>query len=192
MTGGGGRSASEHYDLLHSLPEIRRTILESGYWNVANDAHLWCWSVNNYLEWGLALMTSLDFRYVTNLAWGKCSGVSPSYILTLAGLDGMIGINERRRDLQDLTQALWKKQPAGIGHYLRGQHELLLFGVRGKFIGLEPAESLLLAPRTREHSEKPEASYEVIEQVSPGPRLEMFARKRREGWTSWGREIPQE
>lgn len=39
------------------------------------------------------------------------------------------------------------------------------------------------------HSEKPEAAYSLIESISPGmSRLEMFARKTRSGWDSWGNQ----
>lgn len=44
------------------------------------------------------------------------------------------------------------------------------------------------APVTK-HSEKPEVFYERVVQASPGPRLEMFARKPREGFTVWGNEV---
>lgn len=44
-------------------------------------------------------------------------------------------------------------------------------------------------PRGR-HSEKPEAFYQLVERVSPGPYLELFARQRRTGWTTWGDEVP--
>lgn len=39
------------------------------------------------------------------------------------------------------------------------------------------------------HSEKPEAFFDVVEQVSPGPYLELFARRRRLGWSAWGNEV---
>ena len=39
------------------------------------------------------------------------------------------------------------------------------------------------------HSRKPAAFMEMVESVSPGPRLEMFARRRREGWSAWGNEV---
>jgi ketosteroid isomerase-like protein len=47
------------------------------------------------------------------------------------------------------------------------------------------------APRGR-HSEKPERFYELIESMYPeyAPWLEMFARRRRDGWVSWGNETP--
>lgn len=39
------------------------------------------------------------------------------------------------------------------------------------------------------HSEKPEETYRLIEDVSSEPRLELFARRRRPGWHVWGNEI---
>jgi N6-adenosine-specific RNA methylase IME4 len=76
----------------------------------------------------------------------------------------------------------------GLGQYLRGSHELCLFSVRGKTC--KPATgnrrpSVVLAGRSL-HSAKPSAAYDVIEAVSPGPRLEMFARSPRIGWDVWG------
>ena len=43
-------------------------------------------------------------------------------------------------------------------------------------------------PRGR-HSEKPAEFFALVESVSPGPRLEMFARRKRPGWQSWGNEV---
>ncbi len=43
-------------------------------------------------------------------------------------------------------------------------------------------------PRGR-HSAKPEAFQDIVEQVSPGPYLELFARRKRLGWDSWGNEV---
>ena len=93
-----------------------------------------------------------------------------------------------------VTNLVWVKEGRfGLGHYFRGQHELLLFGVRGK----SPTQlrtdarnigSLVSAPRGR-HSEKPEQSYAAIEARSVGPRLEIFARTKRVGWVSWGNEV---
>lgn len=42
-----------------------------------------------------------------------------------------------------------------------------------------------LWPRGR-HSEKPPAFLDIVEQVSPGPYVELFARAPRLGWDSWG------
>lgn len=43
----------------------------------------------------------------------------------------------------------------------------------------------LLATRKREHSRKPDEIFPIIEACSPGPRLELFARGIRPGWSVW-------
>lgn len=78
----------------------------------------------------------------------------------------------------------------GIGFYVRGRHELLFICIRGSFVpdqtGHAPIGSVLEAP-LQEHSRKPEAVYELIENIYPrGKYLELFARRYRDGWTSWG------
>ena len=45
-----------------------------------------------------------------------------------------------------------------------------------------------LTTRTREHSRKPDEIFPIIETCSPGPRLELFARGVRTGWSVWGRQ----
>ena len=88
----------------------------------------------------------------------------------------------------------WVKQhndklQIGLGQYMRGSHELCLFGVRGKTMRPEKAPpSVVIAERSK-HSSKPAEAFAAIEQVSPGPRLEMFAREPRAGWDVWGNEI---
>ena len=39
------------------------------------------------------------------------------------------------------------------------------------------------------HSRKPISFYRILEANTPEPRLELFARRKREGWDSWGNEI---
>ena len=50
-----------------------------------------------------------------------------------------------------------------------------------------PADSLLVAAGT--HSVKPDFFYDLIEEQSPGPYLELFARRPRAGWDQWGNQI---
>jgi N6-adenosine-specific RNA methylase IME4 len=38
------------------------------------------------------------------------------------------------------------------------------------------------------HSRKPDAFIDMVEQASPGPYVEMFARRARFGWDYWGDE----
>jgi N6-adenosine-specific RNA methylase IME4 len=75
------------------------------------------------------------------------------------------------------------------GHYFRGATEHVVFCVRGRlpFPTDVPTPTLWLWPRLA-HSEKPAAFYDLVETVSPGPYLELFARRQRLGWDTWGHE----
>lgn len=84
----------------------------------------------------------------------------------------------------------WVKPGLGLGsYYLRNNTEHLLFGTRGKApIQYRSQPTWLFAPK-QEHSHKPEEQYAVIERCSPGPYLELFARRIRPGWQVWGDEV---
>lgn len=74
------------------------------------------------------------------------------------------------------------------GYYYRGATEHCLFAVKGSLkLAGEASPTLRLSPRLP-HSVKPEWFYHMVENQSPAPRLEMFARKSRDGWDSWGNE----
>ena len=92
-----------------------------------------------------------------------------------------------------VRMAIWPKAKIGLGQYLRGKHEACLFGVRGRLPALTKSESSLFGDgrqiASTKHSKKPLESYEKIERVSPGPRLEMFCREARDGWWSWGDQL---
>ena len=92
-----------------------------------------------------------------------------------------------------VTNIVWTKDEMGLGQYFRGQHELLLFGVRGNHIPTNGNWSTWLGrgelKRTR-HSQKPLATHTMIETASPGLHLELFAREQRDGWLTWGNEVP--
>jgi N6-adenosine-specific RNA methylase IME4 len=45
-----------------------------------------------------------------------------------------------------------------------------------------------MATRKREHSRKPDEQYKLIEDCSPGPFIELFARGTRKGWSMWGNQ----
>jgi N6-adenosine-specific RNA methylase IME4 len=96
-------------------------------------------------------------------------------------------------DFDYRTCMIWVKPSMGPGYYVRGRHELVLVGVRGRFpIPGETVrpDSVFEAPRGA-HSEKPEVLQELIERAYPDmPRLEMFARRPRNGWTAWSDQAP--
>ena len=77
----------------------------------------------------------------------------------------------------------------GLGQYSMGSTEHLLLCRRGRFLRPDVRHpTAFFAPRT-EHSRKPEKSYEIVEDTSPGGYLEIFARRPRDGWIVWGNEV---
>lgn len=84
----------------------------------------------------------------------------------------------------------WKKPGLGTGTFQCNTESVLLCRKGG------PAGNAFRAsggtgfdwPRGR-HSEKPAAFFDLVERVSPGPYLEMFARTRRDGWDAFGNEV---
>ena len=126
----------------------------------AKQSHLYLWVPNALLAEGLAVMEAWGFQYKTNLVWHK--------VRKDGGPDGR-----------------------GVGFYFRNTTELILFGVRGSLRTLQPGRSQVNILRTqkREHSRKPDELYSIIEECSPGPRLELFARGQRPGWHQWGNQV---
>jgi N6-adenosine-specific RNA methylase IME4 len=84
-----------------------------------------------------------------------------------------------------------KNNPMPVGSVAPSAAEFLLVGRRGK-PDVERAfpSSVIVTPRppSRRHSAKPECFLDYIERTSPAPRLEMFARRDRLGWDTWGNE----
>ena len=84
----------------------------------------------------------------------------------------------------------WDKGRLGTGEWLRGQTEHAILAVRGKPVPpLKPESTLLTAPCTGNHSTKPDAFYALVERLCPGSKVEIFARRARPGWTTWGSEL---
>ena len=123
-------------------------------------SHLYLWCPNALLPEALGIMARWGFKYKSNIVWYK--------IRKDGGPDGR-----------------------GVGFYFRNVTELLLFGVRGSLRTLKPGRTQvnILSTRKQEHSRKPQEVYRIIEACSPGPRLELFARERVEGWTQWGDQV---
>lgn len=85
---------------------------------------------------------------------------------------------------------VWDKVKHVMGHYNSVRHEVLLVCVRGS---CQPDvkklfDSVYSEERT-EHSRKPEHFRQIIDTIYPnGKRIELFARKRADGWDVWGND----
>jgi len=127
----------------------------------APQSHLWLWVLTQHVDWG----------YTVAKAWG---------------FDEVA------------TMLTWCKPGLGVGRFQcntehvlvcrKGKREGNPFGSGGR-VAATTGGTWFPWPRGR-HSEKPDAFYDLVERVSPGPRLEMFARTRRLGWDAWGNEVP--
>jgi N6-adenosine-specific RNA methylase IME4 len=96
-----------------------------------------------------------------------------------------------------LTNLVWIKNGLGIGHYVRGDHELLLIGKKGNIPAPEEENrpSSVLKADKRGHSRKPDETYAIIEKMYPNRiYLELFARPEtiREKWVYWGLEVERQ
>jgi N6-adenosine-specific RNA methylase IME4 len=86
-----------------------------------------------------------------------------------------------------LTVVTWCKSGAGLGKYLRSTTEHAVLAVKGWGTVPEvPATSTWWQWERGAHSVKPPGFGDLVERVSPGPYVELFARQQRLGWSSWG------
>jgi N6-adenosine-specific RNA methylase IME4 len=134
----------------------------------ARDAHLYLWTTNRYLRHVWDVAEAWDFTGVCILTWCKArrgflgGGAFPS--------DTEFCLFARRGTLSALNRApgRWYQWPRTRGAPVKeGQRRDTVNG---------------------SHSAKPEAFLDLVESVSPGPYLELFARRQRLGWDTWGNE----
>jgi len=89
-----------------------------------------------------------------------------------------------------LSPITWVK-PSGFGNYFVSVTQTLLFGYKGKclFPLARYKPTVVHTGLPKRHSQKPTEFYDLIESISPGARLELFARDKRAGWDCWGNEV---
>jgi len=95
------------------------------------------------------------------------------------------------------TSIFWRKiMSLGMGFWFRGQVEVLLFGIKGKIKAFRCQKCNFIQSKVRKHSQKPNEVYGLLEEISDkeglNPKIELFARERREGWDSWGNNLPDD
>lgn len=86
-----------------------------------------------------------------------------------------------------ITCLTWVKPYFGMGNYFRGSTEQVLFAVKGsQLLKRKDVGTYFEAPRGEGHSAKPEEFYKLVESCSYGPYIDIFGRKKRDGWSVWG------
>ncbi len=94
------------------------------------------------------------------------------------------------------------KRHFGMGRHVRAEHERCIIATRGNpQVRLRNVRSTFRAPVPRYplghpkeghpiHSAKPEKFYDIVSALCEGPYAELFARRRRRGWTCLGDQVP--
>lgn len=159
-----GKMAPEH-KRLNRYPTLNiQSIKDIPVQVAAEDtAHLYLWVPNALLKEGLEVMDAWGFTYKSNIIWYKIR---------------KDGGPDRR----------------GVGFYFRNVTEILLFGVRGKkarTLQKGRSQPNIITSQKREHSRKPDEQYNIFEECSWGPYLELFSRGNRKGWTCWGNQAQE-
>ena len=77
----------------------------------------------------------------------------------------------------------------GLGYWTRANPEMCLLATRGKPKRNSKSIPQLVVEQRQEHSRKPDIVYNHIENMLDGPYVELFARRKRNNWHSWGNEV---
>jgi N6-adenosine-specific RNA methylase IME4 len=86
----------------------------------------------------------------------------------------------------------WCKEPMGLSvGTFTSTTEFVLFARRGSLRALQRLDTTWWLWKRGRHSVKPPAFLDLVERVSPAPRVELFARAQRLGWDSWGHGYEQ-
>lgn len=129
-----------------------------GLW-AEESAHLYLWALNSNLEEAHRIVRQWGFEPKTIVTWVK-------------------GRIENGRVVSHI----------GLGYYWRNATDHIIFATRNNLkTKREDVANFFIAPRTV-HSEKPAIFYDLVEQMSPGPYLDVFARVQRMRWDTFGDE----
>lgn len=100
------------------------------------------------------------------------------------------------------TEMVWLKKTStgdrwfGMGRTVRAEHETCLIATRGrpKLLSHSVRSTFTtgvdgFSAQVARHSEKPDVFYQIVEELCEAPRVELFSRRHRAGWTCMGDEL---
>ncbi len=94
------------------------------------------------------------------------------------------------------TNLIWDKVRPNMGHYSSVRHEILVIAGKGRCAPtcdgktIQSIDSVQSIEKSARHSEKPIEFYGIIEKLYPDfKKIELFARNKHQGWSTWGNEI---
>ena len=170
------RGAASHYATL-STKELMDLDVKSV---LADQAVLALWCPSSMLEDGFAVGRAWGFdKYVGTWTWVKRNPLAPKLAMALRAL-----LNFPPGIIDDLCAS--GKFAFGMGHVFRGATEhALIFRCGKKIEVVQHRRNCYVGPGLP-HSSKPEALQDDLDAMYPvGERLELFARRQREGAPEW-------
>jgi N6-adenosine-specific RNA methylase IME4 len=171
--------AREKKDVMYALAMCGKKF------RIADDAMLFLWRVASMPSEALEVVSYWGFEPKTEIVWVKTTGEGDDAMITSKGA--------RYGQLVKVPVLHF-----GMGRSVRGAHETCIVATRGKYSKLiknHSTRSVFFAPVPRDsegriiHSAKPAEFFTLVENLCKGPRLELFARERRDGWKCAGREL---
>lgn len=165
-------AAFAHYDGM-SVEELSALPVSS--W-ASRDSYLVLWATWPKLDEALQVIGAWGFEYVTGWPWVK---TTPS--------EGTIrrGVGFHAMSASEVLLVARRGMPTRRRDYERGLGGGRRDNVMGLLVG---TPRVFYAPIGR-HSKKPLEVQDWVEGVFGERRLELFARREREGWTCWGNEL---
>jgi N6-adenosine-specific RNA methylase IME4 len=151
------RGADKHYNLMNTndIIDFMKQI------PIEDNAHLYLWVTNNFLQDGLRVMNELGFKYKTNIVWVKDRFGLGQYFrgqheICLFGVKGNLPYKHKTDPSRSCC-----------------------------------SETTIINAKRKEHSKKPDEMYIKIENTSYPPFVEVFARQRHDGWDAIGDELDE-
>jgi N6-adenosine-specific RNA methylase IME4 len=161
------KSAELHYDCM-SIEDIYSLPIQD---ICEENCCLFLWATNPLLQEGLNTIKEWGFTYKTvAFSWYKKNKIADSFF--------------------------W-----GLGYWTRANVELCLLATKGKPTRISKGVHQVIDDEDyydteqffsviREHSQKPDiVANRIVQLCGDIPRIELFARDKKDGWDSWGNEI---
>lgn len=122
----------------------------------AEQSHLWVWCLSQHIDWGFEVSRAWGFEPAMTFTWCKPG----------------LGVGRFRCNTEHVVLSR------------RGSRHGNPFGQGGR--EQQASEGTWFNWPKGRHSAKPDAFLDLVERISPGPYVELFARTPRLGWDSWG------
>ncbi len=159
-------NVERHYDTM-ALADIMAMPVRD---IAAKDCHLFLWTTTPHLPSALKVIEAWGFKYSAS---------------------AFVWIKQRRGFKANQLRFIPNAEAdlhVGMGFTTRKNAEICLLARRGSPKRLSRSVREVIISPVREHSRKPDESYQRIEQYCAGPYLELFSRVDRQNWTTWGHQ----